>query len=204
MTTIKSFQVDDSDVHLFFFENFDFSNCNVSLTNEEQERLSHFSNVERKREFIAVRLLTNKFLPLAKIKYRETRAPYCENGPAISISHTKGIAGIAYSNSKKIGFDIEFVNERIQRVKHKFLHQQEINEFDTENNVILTQIWSAKEALYKLFDEPGLIFAVDFQITQQQNGSWQALVHTITPPIHIPLHVFTEDTLVCVVAIEDL
>lgn len=75
----------------------------------------------------------------------------------LSISHTTGYAAAAINTQGQVGIDIEHVRDKVSRIQHKFLNK---SEYWAKDQVIpLTQIWAAKEALYKLHGRTQLHFA---------------------------------------------
>lgn len=107
----------------------------------------------RQSEKITEEQLLSVILPKnIEVKYLDSGKPYLSEG-YISISHSKKYLVIAVSMTKEIGVDIEQLNERLQRVKHKFLSTQELEGLKKENLLNLALCWSAKEAIYKLVGE---------------------------------------------------
>ena len=82
----------------------------------------------------------------------------------LSVAHTRQIIVCALHQSKKIGVDIEACSPKISRVKHKFMSTVELSTFDKE--VDLTQVWCAKEAMFKLNGEHGISFKQDILVKQ--------------------------------------
>lgn len=76
----------------------------------------------------------------------------------LSISHAKGFATAAINMNGPIGIDIEHEREQIRKIAHKFIHSTE-RKWANKDIKRLTQIWSAKEALYKLYGRSQLSFA---------------------------------------------
>ncbi len=76
----------------------------------------------------------------------------------LSISHAKGFAAAAINLNGAIGVDIEHEREQVLKIAHKFVHSTE-REWVGKDVKRLTQIWSAKEALYKLHGRTQLAFA---------------------------------------------
>ena len=72
----------------------------------------------------------------------------------ISISHTRGYAVILLSSAGRVGIDVEWRSDRVERIAHRFLRLDE--QAATTDEKLL--IWSAKETLYKLFSEDNLLF----------------------------------------------
>ena len=99
-----------------------------------------------------VRQMLKKILPNHKIRYYENGQPYLEPfDKFVSVSHSFPYAVLAISE-KKIGVDIEQVKDRIDKIKHKFLHPTEIDWLGRVESEIehLTAIWCIKEALFKI------------------------------------------------------
>lgn len=127
------------------------------LSKTELDRYKSFISDKRKREFVFTRALLLSFGIDLNIQYRSTGKPIVNEGH-ISISHSRNNVVIGYSKDHVIGVDIEFYNPKIHRIKHKFLADIENERFDTEDEKILTILWSIKEAIYKMEDIPGLMF----------------------------------------------
>lgn len=76
----------------------------------------------------------------------------------LSISHAKGFAAAAINLEGDIGIDIEHERDQVIKIAHKFIHSTE-REWVAQDIHRLTQVWSAKEALYKLHGRTKLAFA---------------------------------------------
>ncbi len=60
--------------------------------------------------------------PLSLIKIADTRKPFLEDEAYhFSISHCRDYAAVLISKALRAGVDIEMVNEKIDRIIHKFL-----------------------------------------------------------------------------------
>ncbi len=92
--------------------------------------------------------------------YNEFGKPFLMDGTHISISHSHNFTGIIVSTSNKVGIDIEKQREKILRIAHKFTPLHEYRTVANAEALILklTQVWCAKEALYKIYAQPGLSF----------------------------------------------
>jgi phosphopantetheinyl transferase len=80
---------------------------------------------------------------------------------AISITHAGKYAAVSVARNRKLGIDLEKVDERILTVSHKFLNAQEIdllNKNGIDQAIEITKIWSAKESMYKLYGKKSLDF----------------------------------------------
>ena len=62
-----------------------------------------------------------------EIGYRSSGKPYLADGSAsISISHTKGYVAVLLGGpEKEVGIDVECYGERVRKVAHKFVREDE-------------------------------------------------------------------------------
>ncbi|MFM8243868.1 MAG: 4'-phosphopantetheinyl transferase family protein, partial [Crocinitomicaceae bacterium] len=94
-----------------------------------------------------LQLVKNMFEGNNEVLYEPSGRPYLygdAQNKFISISHSKNFVALA-SSHKRIGVDIEEINERILKVRSRFLNYRElemINATDLEFNTIA---WSIKE-----------------------------------------------------------
>jgi len=133
----------------------------VVLNNSERERYGKLRNEKRKIEWLGTRYLVQQFYNKnSEIIYNDEGKPRLSTGEQISISHSYGIVGVLISTKKYIGLDIEQKRDKIDRIKHKFLSTQELDDVATSENKIemLTTFWSSKEALLKMYGKTDLIF----------------------------------------------
>jgi 4'-phosphopantetheinyl transferase len=159
-----TYHFEQVEIHTIEFGDFDITAYLSLLNQEEREKVERFILPKRKREFIATRLLKHELFPDTEILYNELGAPHLSSGPYISISHAPGVAGIAFCRDYPIGFDLEPIREKVHRIKDKFLHSTEKQFPDSNDTEALITIWSAKESLYKLMGEEGVIFAEDLYV----------------------------------------
>ncbi len=116
----------------------------------------------------------------------DTRKPFLSNEAYhFSISHCGDFAAAIVSSKSRVGVDIELVKPLIQKIKHKFLSDVEMQLLRDErvlsNNTIpvmdnaksenpssdfLTLCWSAKEALYKWYGSGGVDFKAHIQLNK--------------------------------------
>lgn len=132
----------------------------LPLTENSTSRISKMLSDIHKRGFLSVRhLLKEAGYTDHDLVYNENGKPDLKDGTCISITHSHEFSGIIISKSE-VGIDIEKQREKILRIAHKFTP---INEYRTIANVTaliqkLTIVWCAKEALYKLYANPGVSF----------------------------------------------
>ena len=109
--------------------------------------------------------------PINLIKIADTRKPYLEDEAYhFSISHCSSYAAAIVSKGKRVGVDIEVPSLKVEKIMHKFLHEEEEKAFrfklqvgsgnkEVDNhhdnpqpqtpNPKLTLLWSCKEAVFK-------------------------------------------------------
>lgn len=130
------------------------------LETGDLEKIISISNEKRKKEILITKiLLFNLFQNTCKLHYDNFNKPYLSNNKAISISHSTNLIGILISDKLSAGLDIEKITEKVEIIKNKFLSDGELNSIDKENkHLSYTILWTAKEALYKLYGKKELIF----------------------------------------------
>ena len=136
----------------------DMLNSYESVLNlEEIDQLNSFGNAQRKREFNAVRHLKHQVFDEELIIYGENGKPRFDNSDiTIGISHSAHWALFAHARIP-FGCDIEEVSDRIIPISERFCSSDELELFAGEVGVMqLTQLWSCKEALYKLINIKGI------------------------------------------------
>ena len=136
----------------------------LTLSQGEQERLTTIHSQKKQREFLAIRhLLQQTQLPTTALSYTPEGKPQLE-GQNISITHSHDFVMIALS-SRTIGIDIERCTPRILRLAPRFTPWQAPLDMDEPTQIqAYTQLWTIKEALYKIADQPSVRFYEDLQV----------------------------------------
>lgn len=134
----------------------------LNLNEEEWADFNSFKVKSRRLEWLgartALKFLVKDLGQFYIYKDRFGKPHLKDTAIGISVSHAKGYGAAAINLNGEIGIDIEHPRQQILRIAHKFLYTSEKSW--AENNVDrLTQIWSAKEALYKLHGRTQLTFA---------------------------------------------
>lgn len=139
--------------------------------------------------------------PISLIKIADTRKPYLEDEAYhFSISHCSHYAAAIVSKTKRVGVDIEVPTHKVEKIKHKFLHEEELkwqsaigdkqlamyqSTYQPTNH--LTLLWCAKEAVFKWWsygavDFSEMIRLQPFSIGKEGNikGTFiESEIHTI-------------------------
>lgn len=132
-----------------------------------EEARQRFKAAGRRIEWLAVRRLMHQLGIASPIAYLPSGKPYLKDDERhISISHTRGYAAVAISETNPIGLDIEQRTDKVYRVQHKFLSPEEKSLLPSEKKNVeaLLIIWTAKEAMFKLVDKEGIDFAEHFHL----------------------------------------
>lgn len=116
--------------------------------------------IEKKRlEFLAIRYLLKKAnIPMEFLYYQKNGNPCLSNGYFISITHSFPFVVLAIAE-KEIGIDIEKCTPRILNLASRFTDWQPLFLVDETDKILaFTQIWTIKEALFKIGNIPELDF----------------------------------------------
>ncbi|NER17000.1 4'-phosphopantetheinyl transferase family protein [Spongiivirga citrea] len=149
----------------------------IQLKPESQERVDGMKSIQHQRGFLSVRmLLAAAGYSDFDLFYDEEGKPHLKDGKHISITHSFSYSGIIVSD-ENVGIDIEMQREKIEIIAHKFLKYE--FEYTSEADYVrmLTVIWGAKEAIYKMFPPRGLSFkdhikVIPFKIGDQAGRAW--------------------------------
>lgn len=118
------------------------------------ERMTH---PRRRLEWLSARTLIKEFGYDNLVKYHPSRRPFLAKSKAhLSISHSYPLVAVIVSPNFYVGIDVESHTRPFSHVANKYLSSKEKKWVDLNNNKILSLIWSAKEALYKLPGMEGL------------------------------------------------
>lgn len=135
-----------------------------SLLKNGEEYLPQLENIRtehRRQEWLASRVLLQELLGYpACIAYRADGAPYLPDSPFyISISHTKGYAAVLVQEHPAAGIDIEYRSGRVQKIRSRFMAQEEEESIDKEHETEhLLLHWCAKETLFKMIGQEEVDF----------------------------------------------
>ncbi len=133
---------------------------------EREFRLIQVS--EKRQQWMASRFALQQLARTAVldvIKDTYGKPHFVNDNRFISISHCSGMAA-AISAEIPVGVDVEIIHPRVQRIRDRFLSADEIVIMGvTDADLMLA--WSAKEAVYKMYGEKGLIFKEDICILKR-------------------------------------
>jgi phosphopantetheinyl transferase len=120
---------------------------------------SQITHPHKRLQYLAGRFLL-PFLfsdfPNHEIEIADTRKPYLPSEQYhFSISHCSIYAAAIVSSTHRVGIDVELITPRLEKIKRKFLHPDELrfvnSQLPARQLNLLTILWSAKEAMYKWY-----------------------------------------------------
>ena len=188
-----------SEIHLLMYGEFNPSNYLSKLTSIEIEKLKTFGSITRKREFVAVRILRDSLFGLEPILYNSLGAPYINKKGFVSISHSKNMVGFAFNSEHPIGLDLEYPQEKIHKIQSKFISDTERQLFDTNDRKVLTQLWSAKEAMYKLAGRKKIIFNSELLLAPSSENKLRGTIINLDHQLKVNLDIFEfENTIITI------
>jgi 4'-phosphopantetheinyl transferase len=127
----------------------------ICLNSHETELLSGFRNETRRQHWLSYRILIRTLLGDndVNVLYFDSGKPYITKPSGhISVTHSGAYSAVIYSNESPVGIDIEKIQQRIERVSHKFLSDEELQTISEKKRIQhLVTLWAAKESLYKLW-----------------------------------------------------
>jgi phosphopantetheinyl transferase len=159
----------------------------LSLSSSEMEYFRTFSNENRKCQWLACRAILKQFLApdSSETGYDGSGKPFLvQQGFHISLSHAGNYAVAICSKHGPAGIDIEQMKGRIERVKARFLREDELAALGSDPRIeSLYVYWCGKEALYKLNGQPNLDFRNDIYIHSfdylcTRKGTFKASIHS--------------------------
>lgn len=147
------------------------SDVRIWLSPAEQEQLAGWRNTERRRQWLAGRWLSKRFVreldgdspPYSEIEihsrdgfHRAVRTQLFVEGRmlkwSISVTHSAGLVGVAVSakSNLQVGIDITPISGRSLSGLRMWLTERERHWLNTaQDDSLISAVWSVKEAVYK-------------------------------------------------------
>ena len=131
--------------------------------------------------------------PYDEIVIADTRKPFLPDEQYhFSISHCADYAAAIVSATDRVGIDVEMITARVEKIKHKFLHTEElafVHAFPQEQQIpLLTLLWSCKEAMFKWWGMGDVDFSEVLRVSPfvfEETGKINALF--IREGLRVPL-----------------
>lgn len=138
--------------------------CDTLITASDVASASRFQNDKRRREHFAWRrVVRNELGRGVVIDYNEVGAPIVDiPNTHISVAHGGERVAVAIAD-ERVGVDIENLDRNYERVKSRFMSPTEEALSDMEEWPAM--VWTAKEAIYKLYGKREVDLTEDIHIT---------------------------------------
>ena len=138
--------------------------CDCDITAADVASASRFQNERRRTEHLAWRRMVRRELGRdVEIGYNEVGAPTVNiEQTHISVAHGAGRVAVAIAD-ERVGIDIESLERDFACVSSRYMSAEE----QALSSAVEWQamVWTAKEALYKLYGERGLDLKRDIVLT---------------------------------------
>src|ERR1043166_7409264 len=126
--------------------------------------------------------------PYELIQIADTRKPYLpDERYHFSISHCGDFAAAIVSRHQRVGIDAEIPSEKVERIRNKFLNEQEILKSQSyghnvpnhaangsnliTNSELLTVMWCAKECVFKWYGDGRVDFRQHIHLQAIHDGN---------------------------------
>ena len=146
--------------------------CDTLITAEDVASASRFQNERRRSEHLAwLRVVRRELGRGISISYNEVGAPEVDTpNTHISVAHGAGCVAVAISD-QRVGIDIESRERDFARASSRYMSEHEAQLSTKE--WWPAAVWTAKEALYKLFGRRGVELRDDLKIVAYNADSKQ-------------------------------
>lgn len=175
MPLVHSEKIEDSSTLLLWKLTETEAELQTALGNGfNQEELDKISHPQKKREWLASRMLIKTLAEQFGINYvgihkdEHGKAFLIDNDSHISITHTAEFVAVAINPAAAVGIDMEKTDPKLQRTSKKYLSPPEYDHAQDEMDR-LCMYWCAKEALYKLYGKKKISFRDSIFISPFQN-----------------------------------
>lgn len=138
--------------------------CDMLITASDVASASRFQNDKRRREHLAWRrVVRNELGRGVTIDYNEVGAPIVDSpNTYISVAHGGESVAVAIAD-EPVGVDIESLDRNYARIKSRFMTPAEESLSTMEEWPAV--VWTAKEAIYKLYGKREVDLTEDIHIT---------------------------------------
>ena len=157
----------------------------LQLKHHEISYLDTLLNGKRNLHWLSTRVLLRTMMDTddyIDCQVDSNGKPYLTNFPHhISLSHSFDYAAVMVSTNRAVGIDIELIKDKIERIAHKFMNDEELSFISPDRVDHLYVCWCAKEAIYKLHGKKNISFLDHIRIKPfdySGSGSFEASLDT--------------------------
>jgi len=144
----------EDDVHLIAYEidkEPEYYRQGIDFTAFDLQEYESIANALKKTQWLASRFWLKKMSKKQQqlhLEKTDLGKPHFTNSSLhFSISHSRNYIAVICSEFREVAVDLETIQDKILKIKHKFIHPQDFEQGD--NLERLAMIWSAKETIYK-------------------------------------------------------
>jgi 4'-phosphopantetheinyl transferase len=160
------------DVHIGLWhitEDVDELLSGLVLTPAEERIFATLHGLQRRQQWLSYRRIIKRILNLDRILEidydRFGRPTILNHHSKISVSHSHDYSAAIVSGHGRVGIDIELMHPRIEKVVKKFMNEAELEMLNLDYSIgFMNTVWSAKEALYKLYGRRKLDFRENIRL----------------------------------------
>jgi len=157
----------------------------LQLKEHELSYLDTLNNGKRNMHWLSTRVLLRRMMETDNYidcKVDSSGKPYLSNFPHhISLSHSYDYAAVMVSKNRAVGIDIELVKDKIERIAHKFLSEDELGFIQDRDRIDQLYVtWCAKEAIYKLHGKKNISFLEHIKLETfeyEGSGAFEAMLN---------------------------
>ena len=119
----------------------------------------HAGAAGRRKEMLAERLLMKRIFGIhTPIEHNDDRKPFvADSNLHITITHARGLVGIAINHDHPIGIDVEHYRDQVLKVRRAFLSAEEQEWLASDDLVAHLIAWTTKEAIFKAVSKRDLV-----------------------------------------------
>lgn len=137
--------------------------------------VNNFTLEARYQQHLVTQLLFAQMFQGEKLSYESTGKPVTNSEHFVSISHS-GNTVVMMKSDVACGVDIERMHPRIEKVKHKFLNDEELIRLTAASNEELVRYWTAKEAMFKVYGSQGVFMRSNIFVNNVTSSQADALL----------------------------
>lgn len=135
----------------------------IDIQKDILDNISQTKALNKRLEWLASRVLIKQMGAELNLNYQgiskntDGKPLLNKSTYELSITHSYPYVAAIIDKSKAVGIDLEQPKNKLLKVARKFCNDEEL-EYSNSNVNQLCILWSAKEALYKIYSKRGLIF----------------------------------------------
>jgi phosphopantetheinyl transferase len=127
----------------------------------------------RQKQILVMRILHKMIAPGTEIIYEATGKPVLSPSGNISFTHSRHHIAV-YRCDQECGVDLEQLHKRVIGIRHKYINDAEHDFVHSEDVELLIRLWSAKEAMFKVYGKDGVFLRSNIFVTEMNRDYCKA------------------------------